>query len=107
MFQFWLKIFAAGFVMGVVSGLVMPHQFGTNWSVLSDRAGPVIGPATGYEALTTFFLDAGFLDATLFGMRVGRTLHFLAVCMAAGGTQTPAGFSIGPDGRFLLEDWWA
>ncbi len=121
-FRFWLKIFAVGFAMGVVSGLVMSYQFGTNWSVFSDRAGPVIGPIMGYEVLTAFFLEAGFLGVMLFGMgRVGKGLHFLATCMVAGGTllsafwilsvnswmQTPAGYVIGPDGRFLPDDWWS
>ena len=121
-FRFWIKIFAVGFAMGVVSGLVMSYQFGTNWSVFADRAGPVVGPVMGYEVLTAFFLEAGFLGVMLFGTeKVGRGLHFFATCMVAGGTllsafwilsvnswmQTPAGYSIGPDGRFLPEDWWA
>ena len=121
-FRFWLKIFSVGFAMGVVSGLVMSYQFGTNWSVFSDRAGPVVGPIMGYEVLTAFFLEAGFLGVMLFGTeKVGRGLHFFATCMVAGGTflsafwilsvnswmQTPAGYTIGPDGRFLPADWWA
>ena len=121
-FRYWLKIFAVSFAMGVVSGLVMSYQFGTNWSVFSDKAGPVLGPLMGYEVLTAFFLEAGFLGVMLFGMqKVGRGLHFLATCMVAGGTllsafwilsvnswmQTPAGYSISPDGRFMPEDWWA
>ena len=122
LFQYWLKIFAFSFAMGVVSGLVLSYQFGTNWSVFSDKAGPVIGPLMGYEVLTAFCLEAGFLGVMLFGMnRVGRGLHFLATCLVAGGTllsafwilaanswmHTPQGHVIGPDGRFLPDDWWA
>src|SRR5207253_8465315 len=73
LFKYWLKIFAIAFAMGVVSGIVMSYQFGTNWSVFSDKAGPVIGPLMAYEVLTAFFLEAGFLGVMLFGMgRVGR-----------------------------------
>jgi len=121
LFKYWLKIFSLGFAMGVVSGLVMSYEFGTNWSAFSDRAGPVVGPVMGYEVLTAFFLEAGFLGIMLFGMeRVGRRLHFLATCMVAFGSltsafwilsvnswmQTPAGYSIAPDGRFMPEDYW-
>ncbi len=121
-FRFWLKIFSVGFAMGVVSGLVMSYQFGTNWSVFSDKAGPVVGPLMGYEVLTAFFLEAGFLGVMLFGTeKVGRGLHFFATCMVAGGTftsafwilsvnswmQTPAGYTMSPEGRFLPADWWA
>jgi hypothetical protein len=67
LFDYWKKIFAVAFGMGVVSGIVMSYQFGTNWSVFSDRAGPVIGPLMGYEVLTAFFLEAGFLGIMLFG----------------------------------------
>jgi cytochrome d ubiquinol oxidase subunit I len=120
-FRFWLKIFAVGFGMGVVSGLVMSYQFGTNWSVFSDKAGPVVGPIMGYEVLTAFFLEAGFLGVMLFGAeKVGRGLHYFATCMVAFGTfmsafwilsvnswmQTPDGYTIGPDGRFLPADWF-
>ena len=73
--------------MGVVSGIVMSYQFGTNWSVFSDKAGPVIGPLMAYEVLTAFFLEAGFLGVMLFGMnRVGAGLHFFATLMVAVGT---------------------
>ena len=73
--------------MGVVSGIVMSYQFGTNWSVFSDRAGPIIGPLMAYEVLTAFFLEAGFLGVMLFGMnKVGKRLHFTATCMVAVGT---------------------
>ena len=103
-----MKIFAVAFAMGVVSGIVMSYQFGTNWAVFSDRAGPVIGPLMAYEVLTAFFLEAGFLGVMLFGMkRVGPGLHFAATCMVALGTfisafwilsvnswmQTPQGFA--------------
>ena len=122
LFKYWVKIFAVGFAMGVVSGIVMSYQFGTNWSAFSDRAGPVIGPVMAYEVLTAFFLEAGFLGVMLFGMdRVGKGLHFLATCMVAFGTvlssfwilsvnswmHTPAGYTIAPDGRFLPADWLA
>lgn len=121
-FRFWLKIFAVTFGMGVVSGLVMSYQFGTNWSVFSDKAGPIIGPLMGYEVLSAFFLEAGFLGVMLFGMqRVGRGLHVFATLMVAAGTffsafwilavnswmQTPAGYAIAPNGQFVPEDWWA
>lgn len=73
LFKYWLKIFAVAFGMGVVSGIVMSYQFGTNWSVFSDKVGGVIGPLMAYEVLTAFFLEAGFLGVMLFGLnRVGR-----------------------------------
>jgi cytochrome d ubiquinol oxidase subunit I len=121
-FRYWLKIFALVFAMGVVSGLVMSYQFGTNWSVFSDKTGPILGPLMGYEVLTAFFLEAGFLGVMLFGMnRVGPGLHFAATCLVAFGTvlsafwilsvnswmQTPQGFILSPEGRFLPGDWWA
>jgi hypothetical protein len=68
LFKYWLKIFALAFAMGVVSGIVMSYQFGTNWSVFSDKAGPIIGPLMAYEVMTAFFLEAGFLGIMLFGM---------------------------------------
>ena len=122
LFKYWLKIFALSFGMGVVSGIVMSYQFGTNWSVFSDRAGPVIGPLMAYEVLTAFFLEAGFLGVMLFGMnRVGKTLHFVATLAVAVGTfisafwilsanswmHTPAGFTMGANGQFLPADWLA
>ena len=121
LFKYWIKIFSIGFAMGVVSGLVMSYQFGTNWSQFSAKAGPVIGPVMAYEVLTAFFLEAGFLGVMLFGMdRVGRKLHFFATCMVAGGTflsafwilsvnswmQTPAGFAVGADGKMAPTDYW-
>ncbi|HEX9325696.1 MAG TPA: cytochrome ubiquinol oxidase subunit I [Reyranella sp.] len=122
LFKYWLKIFALSFGMGVVSGIVMSYQFGTNWSVFSDKAGPVIGPLMAYEVLTAFFLEAGFLGVMLFGMnRVGRTLHFVATLAVAVGTfisafwilaanswmQTPAGYAMNPGGQFVPADWLA
>ena len=85
LFRYWVKIFAVNFAMGVVSGIVLSYQFGTNWSVFSDKAGPVIGPLMAYEVLTAFFLEAGFLGVMLFGMnKVGRGLHFAAHHGASG-----------------------
>ena len=87
LFRYWLKIFAVAFGMGVVSGVVMSYQFGTNWSVFSDKTGPVLGPLMAYEVLTAFFLEAGFLGVMLFGMgRVGKGLHYFATLMVAVGT---------------------
>lgn len=122
LYRYWLKIFAVAFGMGVVSGIVMSYQFGTNWSVFSDKAGPVIGPLMGYEVLTAFFLEAGFLGVMLFGMnKVGERLHFFATLMVAIGTaisafwilsvnswmQTPAGYGINDQGQFIVESWFA
>lgn len=121
LFKYWLKIFAIAFAMGVVSGIVMSYQFGTNWSVFSDGAGPVIGPLMAYEVLTAFFLEAGFLGVMLFGMeKVGKKLHFFATLMVAAGTfvsafwilsvnswmQTPTGFEMGANGQFLPGPSW-
>ena len=120
LFNYWLKIFAIAFGMGVVSGIVMSYQFGTNWSVYADKVGPVIGPLMAYEVLTAFFLEAGFLGVMLFGLeRVGHRLHFVATLMVATGTlisafwilsanswmQTPAGYVINADGQFVAADW--
>ena len=72
LFRYWVKIFALAFAMGVVSGIVMSYQFGTNWSVFSDKTGPVLGAPMAYEVLSAFFLEAGFLGIMLFGRsRVG------------------------------------
>jgi cytochrome d ubiquinol oxidase subunit I len=121
-FDYWKTIFAVVFGMGVVSGIVMSYQFGTNWSVFSDRTGPVLGPLMGYEVLSAFFLEAGFLGIMLFGRaRVGPTLHFVATAVVAAGTlmsafwilsvnswmHTPAGYAINDAGQFVPEDWWA
>ena len=122
LFRFWVRVFAVAFGMGVVSGVVMSYQFGTNWSRFSDLTGPVLGPLLGYEVLSAFFLEAGFLGVMLFGMnRVGRGLHFFATLMVALGTlmsafwilsanswmQTPAGHAVNSAGQFVPEDWWA
>jgi cytochrome d ubiquinol oxidase subunit I len=122
LFNYWKKIFAVAFGMGVVSGIVMSYQFGTNWSVFADKTGPVIGPLMGYEVLSAFFLEAGFLGVLLFGReRVGVRLHFFATLMVAAGTfmsafwilavnswmQTPAGFSTNEAGQFVVVSWWA
>ena len=122
LFTYWKKIFALAFGMGVVSGLVMSYQFGTNWSVFSDKTGPVLGPLMGYEVLSAFFLEAGFLGVMLFGLqRVGPALHFFATLMVAIGTlfsafwilsvnswmQTPAGYVTNAAGQFIVTDWWA
>ena len=119
LYHFWSKVFAVNFAMGVVSGLVMAFQFGTNWSYFSSFAGGVIGPLLAYEVLTAFFLEAGFLGVMLFGWnRVGPGLHFFSTCMVALGTlisttwilasnswmQTPQGFEI-IDGRVVPVNW--
>ncbi len=122
LFDYWKTIFAVTFGMGVVSGVVMSYQFGTNWSVFSDKVGPVIGPLMGYEVLSAFFLEAGFLGIMLFGrQKVGDGLHMTATAVVAVGTlmsafwilavnswmQTPAGYAINDVGQFVPEDWWA
>lgn len=119
LYMYWLKVFALVFGIGVVSGLVMSYEFGTNWSVFAYKTGPILGPLLGYETLTAFFLEAGCLGVMLFGIkRVGRRLHFAATCLVAIGThisaawilasnswmQTPAGYKI-VDGRFFPRDW--
>jgi cytochrome bd ubiquinol oxidase subunit I len=109
LYHFCSKIFAVNITMGVVSGLVMAYQFGTNWSYFSAFAGSIAGPLLAYEVLTAFFLEAGFLGVMLFGWnKVGPGLHFFATVMVAIGTlvsatrilasnswmQTPQGFEI-------------
>ena len=121
LFQFWVKIFAIAFSMGVVSGVVMSYQFGTNWSQFSRVAGSVTGPLLAYEVLSAFFLEAGFLGIMLFGWgRVGPRAHFFATLMVAVGTcismfwilssnswmQTPQGFTI-ENGIIIPQDWLA
>ncbi len=113
--QFWLRIFAVSFGMGVVSGIVMPFQFGTNWALFSDKTANVVGPLLAYEGLTAFFLEAGFLGVLLFGRdRVPQWAHFGAAVLVAAGTlfssfwilafnswmQTPTGFTM-EAGRFV------
>jgi cytochrome d ubiquinol oxidase subunit I len=121
LYLFWVKIFALSFGMGVVSGVVMSYQFGTNWSVFSTQAGSVIGPLLAYEVLTAFFLEASFLGIMLFGWkRVGPGLHFFSTLMVAVGTltsafwilsanswmQTPAGFAFAADGTMVATSFW-
>jgi cytochrome d ubiquinol oxidase subunit I len=116
---FWIKIFAVSFGMGVVSGIVMPFQIGTNWSRFSDAAADVISPLLAYEGLTAFFLEAAFLGVLLFGRKlVPRWAHCVAALAVALGTlfstfwilatnswmQTPSGYEI-VDGRFAPKDW--
>ncbi|TPE14145.1 cytochrome ubiquinol oxidase subunit I [Pantoea vagans] len=120
LYHFWSKIFAVNFGMGVVSGLVMAYQFGTNWSGFSAFAGSITGPLLTYEVLTAFFLEAGFLGVMLFGWnRVGPGLHFFATCMVALGTlistfwilasnswmHTPQGYII-QNGIVVPQDWF-
>jgi cytochrome d ubiquinol oxidase subunit I len=122
LFDYWKTIFAVVFAMGVVSGVVMSYQFGTNWSVFSDKVGPILGPLLGYEVLSAFFLEAGFLGIMLFGReRVGDRLHMAATAIVAIGTllsafwilsanswmHTPQGYSVNDVGQFVPEDWWA
>jgi cytochrome bd ubiquinol oxidase subunit I len=121
LYRYWSKIFAITFAMGVVSGIVMSYQFGTNWAVFADKAGPIVGPLMAYEVLSAFFLEAGFLGVMLFGIKkVGRKLHFFATCMVAVGTlmsatwilavnswmQTPAGWAINDLGQFVPKGSW-
>lgn len=118
---FWTKIFSVSFGMGVVWGIIMPFQFGTNWSRFSDVTANVLSPLLAYEGLTAFFLEAAFLGVLLFGRSlVPRWVHFFAAVMVAAGTlfssfwilatnswmQTPAGYQI-IDGRFFPKDWMA
>ncbi|MGV4876140.1 cytochrome ubiquinol oxidase subunit I [Acetobacter indonesiensis] len=123
LFRYWLRAFSIVFGMGVVSGLVMSYEFGTNWAQFSQKAGPILGPLLGYEVMTAFFLEAGFLGIMLFGMnKVGKKLHFFATCVVSLGTlismswilssnswmQTPQGYAIeAGTGRFIPQDWWA
>jgi len=119
-YRMWVKVFAVTFGMGVVSGVVMSFQFGTNWSLFADRGGNVLGPLLGYEVLTAFFLEASFLGIMLFGWnRVSPKMHFTATVIVALGTlisafwilsanswmQTPAGFRLGEDGLLYPTDW--
>jgi cytochrome bd ubiquinol oxidase subunit I len=119
LYKFWIKIFAVSFGMGVVSGVVLSFQFGTNWSVFAETTGNVLGPLLGYEVLTAFFLEASFLGIMLFGWdRVGPRLHFASTVIVAVGTlisafwilaanswmQTPAGYEL-RDGVFYATSW--
>jgi cytochrome d ubiquinol oxidase subunit I len=120
LFRFWVKVFAVSFGLGVVSGIVMSYQFGTNWSRFSEFTGNVLGPVIAYEVITAFFLEAAFLGIMLFGWeKVGDRLHFFATCMVALGTlisafwilsanswmQTPDGFAI-ENGKAVPVDWF-
>jgi cytochrome d ubiquinol oxidase subunit I len=121
LFHFWLKIFSVLFVMGVVSGIVMAFQFGTNWSVFSTRTGPVSGALLGYEAFTAFLLEATFLGIVLYGRgKVSPLFYFLSTCIIAFGTvfssfwilcnnswmQVPMGYQI-VQGKLIITDWAA
>ncbi len=121
LYLFWVKIFALSFGMGVVSGVVLSYQFGTNWSEFIRLTGGVIGPLLAYEVLTAFFLEASFLGVMLFGWKkVGPRLHFASTVLVAVGTtisafwilsanswmQTPQGFQIMADGSFEATDYW-
>src|SRR5262249_40880162 len=118
-YKFWLSIFAMGFGIGVVTGIVLSFEFGLGFARFAEMAGPDIGPMIALEVLTAFFLEAGFLGIMLFGLhRVGPKLHFFATCMVALGTlvsaswilsanswmQTPAGVAI-HDGRLTVVSW--
>jgi len=119
LYKFWIKVFAVSFGMGVVSGIVLSYQFGTNWSGFSHMIGNVLGPLLAYEVLTAFFLEASFLGIMLFGWeRVGDRLHFASTCIVAGGTlvsafwilsanswmHSPAGYEV-RDGLYYAQDW--
>ncbi len=119
--SFWIKIFSVAFGMGVVSGIVMPFQLGTNWSRYSADTANILAPLFAYEGIVAFFLEAAFLGVLLFGRKlVPRWAHFVAALMVALGTlfsafwilsanswmQTPQGYTI-VDGRFFAVDWLA
>jgi len=119
-YRMWVKIFAVTFGMGVVSGVVLSFQFGTNWAVFADTGGNILGPLLGYEVLTAFFLEASFLGVMLFGWnRVSPKMHFAATIIVAAGTlisafwilsanswmQTPQGIRVGADGLLYPTSW--
>lgn len=119
-YKFWVKIFAVTFGMGVVSGVVMSYQFGTNWSNFSDKVGNVLGPLLGFEVFTAFFLESSFLGIMLFGFnKVSKKVHFISTLIVAVGTvisafwilaasswmHTPAGFELRGDGFFFPLNW--
>ena len=118
--KFWTKIFALTFGMGVVSGIVMEFQFGTNWGGFPEKVGPILGVLFTYEVLTAFFIESGFLGILLFGWkRVHPALHYVSTCMVAFGTtlsafwimsanswmQTPSAYRINQDGSFVSDSW--
>lgn len=120
-YSFWVKVFALTFALGVVTGIVMSFQFGTNWPGFMEKAGNIAGPLLGYEVLTAFFLEASFLGIMLFGKsRVSNRVHLMATSVVALGTtlsafwilslnswmQTPAGY-IFEKGVLVVDDWWA
>ncbi|MEN0582546.1 MULTISPECIES: cytochrome ubiquinol oxidase subunit I [unclassified Kosakonia] len=122
LWRYWSKIFALNVAVGVATGVVMEFAFGTNWSGLASRAGAVLGPMMYMEVLVAFFLEAGFMGVVLFGMgKVRPWVHFMATCIVALGSlfsafwilaanswmQTPDGFTVAADGRFVPVDWWA
>ncbi len=121
MYRFWVKIFAINFGVGAVSGVVLEFEFGTNFANFSQAVSNVFSPLLAFEALTAFFLEAGFLGVMLFGWeKVSRGVHFLATCLVALGAtlsafwilaanswmQTPAGYRL-VDGKFMVTDFWA
>ena len=118
-YRFWTKVFALSFALGVVSGITMSFQFGTNWPGFMERVGNIAGPLLGYEVLTAFFLEAGFLGVMLFGHgKVSEKVHLMATALVAFGTtlssfwilalnswmQTPAGFEV-IDGVYHVKSW--
>ncbi len=118
--DFWMRLFALAFGVGVVTGVVLAYQIGTNWSNYADMVGGVLGPLLTAETLTAFFLEAGFIGVMLFGLeRVGPRIHFFASSMVALGTiistfwilvanswmQTPAGTILDPSHHFVVVDW--
>ena len=121
-YRFWTKVFALSFALGVVSGITMSFQFGTNWPGFMERVGNIAGPLLGYEVLTAFFLEAGFLGIMLFGHgRVSERIHFMATALVAAGTtlsafwilaldswmQTPTGYTIDAAGSYHATSWIA
>jgi cytochrome d ubiquinol oxidase subunit I len=121
-YRFWTKVFALSFALGVVSGITMSFQFGTNWPGYMGKVGNIAGPLLGYEVLTAFFLEAGFLGIMLFGHgRVSERVHLTATLLVAFGTtlsafwilaldswmQTPTGYSIDASGSYHATSWIA
>ncbi len=120
-YRFWTKVFALTFALGVVSGITMSFQFGTNWPGFMERVGNIAGPLLGYEVLTAFFLEATFLGVMLFGHgKVSERVHLLATALVAFGTtvsafwilalnswlHTPAGYTVNANGEFFVSSWW-
>src|SRR3982075_2236477 len=119
-YKLWVKVFALSFAMGVVSGVVMSFQFGTNWPGYMNKVGNIAGPLLAYEVLAAFFLEATFLGVMLFGMnRVPGWMHVTSAVIVAFGTtvsafwilalnswmQTPAGYTI-ENGALIAGSWW-